>query len=114
VSERVRALEEVHRVPPVRRTAEGLAGAVTAWVRGASLATVLQVARADGVELAPGDFVRIVKQLGDLVGQIAAAVPASPAAHAARDALPGLVRGVVAAGEAGTFAASTTASTASS
>ncbi len=113
LTERVRALEEVHRVPPVRRSADGLGGAVAAWVRGASLATVLQVARADGVELAPGDFVRIVKQLGDLVGQIAAAVPGSPVAQTARGALPGLVRGVVAAGE-GAFAASTTASTASS
>ena len=97
-AETVRALEEVHVVPRTRQPEPGLATAVTAWARGASLATALGVAARDVGEMAPGDFVRTVKQLADLAGQVAQAAP-DPATAAAADAAVGLlVRDVVAAG----------------
>lgn len=99
ISERVRALEEVHRVPPSRRNAGHLAEAVASWARGVGLGTVLEIARHEGIELAPGDFVRMIKQLADLVGQLAAAAPHPATAAAAQESIRQLVRGVVAAGE---------------
>ena len=52
-----------------------MAAAVTSWARGASFATVLDVAAHDVGELAPGDFVRTVKEVADLVGQVAVVSP---------------------------------------
>ncbi|HEY5245187.1 MAG TPA: helicase-related protein, partial [Acidimicrobiales bacterium] len=68
LADRVRAFEEAHLVPRTRQPEPGLAGAVTSWARGASFGTVLDVAAQDVGEIAPGDFVRTVKQLIDLVG----------------------------------------------
>ncbi len=99
-AERIRALEEVHLVPRTRQPEHGLAGAVTSWARGASFGTVLEVAASDIGELAPGDFVRTLKQLVDLVGQVATVAP-DPATAAAADAAMHLLRrDVVAAGGA--------------
>jgi superfamily II RNA helicase len=97
-AERVRGLEEVHLVPRTRQPEGGLAGAVTSWARGASFATVLEVAAQDIGDLAPGDFVRMVKEVADLVGQVAMVSPDPKTAAAADEVLPMLVRGVVAAG----------------
>ena len=47
-------------------------------------------------DLTPGDFVRAVKQLIDLLDQIAAAARAAPVADTARRAITALRRGVVA------------------
>ena len=100
LGERIRAVEEVHLVPRTRQPEPGLAGAVCAWARGAPLGTVLEVAARDVGEVAPGDFVRTVKQLVDLVGQVAT-VAADPAVAAAASAAGGLLRrDVVAAGGA--------------
>jgi len=96
--DRVRGLEEVHVVPRIRQPEPGLAAAVTAWARGASLATALAVAARDAGEMAPGDFVRTVKQLADLAGQVAQAAPDPATAAAADAAVDLLVRDVVAAG----------------
>jgi len=60
-----------------------------AWARGAELEKSLG-------ELTPGDFVRAVKQLIDLLDQIAVAAGDSPLAATARQAISGLRRGVVA------------------
>jgi superfamily II RNA helicase len=99
-AERIRGVEEARLVPRTRQPDGGLAGAVTSWARGASFATVLEVAGRDGYEVAPGDFVRIVKEVADLVGQVAT-VAADPQVAAAADAAqPLLLRGVVAAGGA--------------
>jgi ATP-dependent RNA helicase HelY len=69
----------------------GFAWAAHAWARGKPLETVL------GMKLTPGDFVRAVKQLMDLLGQIAvAAGPGSPLASTAHAAVDALRRGVVA------------------
>jgi ATP-dependent RNA helicase HelY len=68
----------------------GFAWAAHAWAHGKPLEQVLGT-------LTPGDFVRAVKQLIDLLGQIAVAAgsgsPLASTAHAAADALR---RGVVA------------------
>ena len=45
--------------------------AIAAWARGASFGTVLELAALDVGELAPGDFVRTVKQVADLAEQVA-------------------------------------------
>ena len=98
LGEHLRGVEEVHLVPRTRQPEPGLAGAVAAWARGASFGTVLEIASRDVGEIAPGDFVRTVKQLVDLVGQVAS-VAADPAVAAAADgALRLLRRDVVAAG----------------
>ena len=96
--ELLRAVEEVHLVPRTRQPEPGLAGAVCSWARGASFGTVLEVAARDVGEIAPGDFVRTVKQLADLVGQVAVVAPSEATREAAATAVRGLLRDVVAAG----------------
>ncbi len=96
--ELLRAVEEVHLVPRTRQPEPGLAGAVCSWARGASFGTVLEVAAHDVGEIAPGDFVRTVKQLADLVGQVAVVAPSEATREAAATAVRGLLRDVVAAG----------------
>jgi len=98
--ERIRAVEEVHLVPRTRHPEPGLAGAVCSWARGASLGTVLEVASRDIGEIAPGDFVRTVKQLVDLVGQVASVAPDPEVGASAEAAVRMLRRDVVAAGGA--------------
>ncbi|WP_415857167.1 DEAD/DEAH box helicase, partial [Sinomonas sp. G460-2] len=85
-------VEEQHRLP---RTAEpdfGLVWPVYKWARGRELQNVLS-----GTELAAGDFVRWVKQVIDLLDQLADVPGAEPRVrrlcHAAIDAIK---RGVVA------------------
>jgi superfamily II RNA helicase len=95
---RVRGLEEVHLVPRTRQPEIGLAGAVASWARGAPLVTALDVAVRDAGEIAPGDFVRTVKEVADLVGQVAHVAPDPVTAAAATEALPMLIRGVTAGG----------------
>ena len=68
----------------------GLADVVARWAGGCDLAAAL------GDDLAPGDFVRGVKQVADLLGQISAVAP-GPLAATAREALASVNRGVVAA-----------------
>jgi superfamily II RNA helicase len=98
LAEKIRGVEEQHQVPRTRQPASGLATAVAAWARGASFETALAVAARDAGELAPGDFVRTVKSVADLVQQVAQAAPDPGTAAAARAAVDQLVRGVVAAG----------------
>ncbi len=98
LGEHLRGVEEVHLVPRTRQPEPGLAGAVAAWARGASFGTVLEIASRDVGEIAPGDFVRTVKQLVDLVGQVASVAVDPAVAVAADGALRLLRRDVVAAG----------------
>lgn len=100
MADRIRAVEEVHLVPRTRQPEPGLAAAVASWSRGASFGTVLEVAVRDIGEIAPGDFVRTVKQLVDLVGQVALIAPDGATAAAADEAVHLLRRDVVAAGGA--------------
>jgi len=75
-----------------RRPDGGLARAVVAWASGGTLDTVLRDA-----EVAPGDFVRNVRQVIDLVRQIAQ-VAADPGTRASAELATALLRrGVVGA-----------------
>jgi ATP-dependent RNA helicase HelY len=84
-------LEKENDLSFLREPEPGFAWAAHAWARGKPLETVLRD------NLTPGDFVRAVKQLMDLLGQIAvAAGPRSPLAATAHAAVEALRRGVVA------------------
>jgi ATP-dependent RNA helicase HelY len=88
---RLAALEQEHRVSFLREPDVGFAQAAYRWAGGATLEDVL-----DEVDLAPGDFVRWVKQLLDLTEQIAAAAADSPLRDTAREVVRAMRRGVVA------------------
>jgi superfamily II RNA helicase len=98
VAERIRVVEELHLVPRTRQPSAGLATAVASWARGASFETALGVAARDVGDLAPGDFVRTVKSVADLVQQVAHAATDPDTATAAHQAVTLLLRGVVAVG----------------
>jgi len=84
-------LERAHRVGFLRAPDLGFAWAAYRWAGGAALDDVL-----DDVDLAPGDFVRWVKQVLDLAEQIADAAGHSPLRVTAREAVRAMRRGVVA------------------
>ena len=85
------AVEEENKLAFLREPDLGFAWAAHAWARGEPLESVL------GPDLTPGDFVRAVKQLMDLLGQIAVAAGRdTPLAVTARRAVEALRRGVVA------------------
>ncbi len=69
----------------------GLVDAVHRWALGRSLASVLRASR-----LEAGDFVRWVKQVVDLLGQLAQAAPDPRVRASARQAMDALRHGVVA------------------
>jgi ATP-dependent RNA helicase HelY len=96
--ERIRGLEEVHTVPRTAQPEPGLATAVAAWARGATFGATLEVAARDVGEMAPGDFVRTVRQLADLVHQVGIVAPDPEVAASAMRAHDLLLRDVVAAG----------------
>lgn len=83
-------LEREHRVRFLRQPDFGFAQAVWQWCHDASLDDVL-----GEMELAAGDFVRAMKQLIDVVAQIADASGAGPLRDTAREALDLLRHGVV-------------------
>ena len=84
-------LEKENRLSFLREPDAGFAWAAHAWARGKPLETVLRTG------LTPGDFVRAVKQLMDLLGQVAvAAGPGSELASTAHAAVDALRHGVVA------------------
>ena len=69
----------------------GFAWAAQQWAEGAKLDEVLTV-----TDLAAGDFVRWMKQLLDLAGQVADAAGGTPLRDTARATVDALRRGVVA------------------
>jgi ATP-dependent RNA helicase HelY len=84
-------LEKENRVSFLREPDLGFAWAAHAWASGMALESVLDP------DLTPGDFIRSVKQLVDLLGQIAVAAGRdAPLASTARAAMYALRRGVVA------------------
>jgi ATP-dependent RNA helicase HelY len=58
----------------------------------------MEVAAADVGEIAPGDFVRSVKQLADLAGQVAMVAEDDAIARSCRQSVDALLRNVVVAG----------------
>jgi ATP-dependent RNA helicase HelY len=83
------ALEQRHRVPATRSPDAGFAATAWAWASGQELHTVLDD------DLTGGDFVRTVRQLADLLRQLAQVAPSPATAEAARTAGGTLARGVV-------------------
>jgi ATP-dependent RNA helicase HelY len=82
-------VERDHSLSFLREPDLGFAWNAHAWARGQDLERVLG-------ELTPGDFVRAVKQLIDLLDQIAVAAGSDPLARTARAAIEALRHGVVA------------------
>ncbi|TDQ51713.1 ATP-dependent RNA helicase HelY [Actinomycetospora succinea] len=92
--------ERRHHLDRTREPDLGFAWPVHRWVRGDSLATVLDGARSHGTELSAGDFVRWCRQVVDLLDQIrAVAGGQDTVGRAAADAVRAIRRGVVAVGE---------------
>jgi ATP-dependent RNA helicase HelY len=87
---RLDALEREHRLSFLREPDVGFAAAAYRWAGGATLEEVL-----DETDLAPGDFVRWVKQLLDLTEQVADAAGDSPLRRTAREVTRSMRRGVV-------------------
>jgi ATP-dependent RNA helicase HelY len=90
-------LEKDHELSFLRQPDLGFAWAAHRWARGAKLEKVL----GESSDLTPGDFVRSVKQLIDLLDQIAGAAshqatPEAGLAVTARAAIDAMRRGVVA------------------
>jgi ATP-dependent RNA helicase HelY len=83
-------VEKEHHLSFLREPDLGFAWTAHAWARGRALEQVLSG------DLTPGDFVRAVKQLIDLLDQVAAAARSAPVADTARRAIAALRRGVVA------------------
>ncbi len=84
-------LERDHRLKTLRSLDFGFAQTVWEWASGAELDDVLAEA-----DIAPGDFVRSVKQVIDALGQVADAAATHELRETARAALVELRRGVVA------------------
>jgi ATP-dependent RNA helicase HelY len=85
------ALERDHRLDFLRRPDLGFAWVAYRWAEGDELDDVLMVS-----DLAAGDFVRWMKQLIDLAGQVADAAGDSALRKTAREVVKRLRRGVVA------------------
>ncbi len=85
------ALEKEHKLDYLREPDLGFAWAAYRWAEGDDLDSVL-----DTTDLAAGDFVRWMKQLLDLAGQIADAAGDTPLRATAREVVRRLRRGVVA------------------
>jgi ATP-dependent RNA helicase HelY len=95
-------LEKNNELSFLREPDFGFAWAAYRWARGARLESVLD----EAPDLTPGDFVRSVKQLIDLLDQIASAVPTAPAAvPAVSDAAPAAAAAVPAVSDAAPAAA---------
>ncbi|MCA1823836.1 MAG: RNA helicase, partial [Frankia sp.] len=84
-------LERTHRLDPMREPDVGFAWAAHQWASGGTFEEVLI-----GSDLTAGDFVRWVKQLIDLLSQVADVASDEPLAVTARAAIGALRRGVVA------------------
>lgn len=87
----LRGLEREHRLSYLREPDFGFAQTAWEWASGAALDDVLESA-----DIAPGDFVRAVKQVVDALGQVADAAGGSNLRETARAALSELRRGVIA------------------
>jgi len=77
-------LEKDNDLSFLREPDLGFAWAAYRWARGTKLENVL----AESPDLTPGDFVRSVKQLIDLLDQIAATSRPAPSAPAAQEPAP--------------------------
>jgi ATP-dependent RNA helicase HelY len=95
IRERLHDVEADHGVRVTRDLDLGFAWAAYRWADGQSLDRVLAGAEQAGTELSGGDFVRWMRQLIDLLDQLAK-VAEEPVAAVARSAVGRVRRGVVA------------------
>jgi ATP-dependent RNA helicase HelY len=86
----LRSAETEQHLSLLREPDLGFAWTVYAWARGTALDRLV------GPDLTAGDFVRAMKQLIDLLGQLAIADAGGDLARTARSAMDSLRRGVVA------------------
>ena len=84
----IRTVEQKHSLRSMRELDPGVAAAVYEWGSGTDLAQTLEIA-----ELPAGDFVRMIKQLIDLLTQISEASP--ELSEIARQAIRKLRHGVI-------------------
>ena len=97
VWEATNRVQDSHGVVQTREPDTGFCAAVSAWASGRSLREALMAASDRGQLLSPGDFVRWNRQVVDLLEQIRGSVdPGTPLASAAKRAVAGVRRGVVA------------------
>ncbi|GAA4661857.1 RNA helicase [Gordonia humi] len=97
VWEATNRVQDRHGVVQTREPDTGFCAAVFAWASGRSLREALAAASEQGNLLSPGDFVRWNRQVIDLLEQIRGSLdPAAPLAGAAKRAIAGVRRGVVA------------------
>jgi ATP-dependent RNA helicase HelY len=92
----VREVEERYRVPHFKEPDGHFATIIAAWARGASLATVLDLADAEIGQTSPGDFVRNAKQVADLCEQLGRMRQLTDVAETALEARDAVLRSVVA------------------
>jgi ATP-dependent RNA helicase HelY len=83
-------LEREHKLPGSQPLSSGLALAMYRWASGTSLDAVLQEA-----DMAAGDFVRVTKQVIDLLDQLSVVAPGE-VGRTARRSLDSIRRGIVA------------------
>jgi ATP-dependent RNA helicase HelY len=91
LSNELKTLEREYRLDFLRMPDPGFAFAAYRWADGDDLDEVLGI-----VDMAAGDFVRNMKQLIDLCGQVADAAGDSPVRTTARGLIDKLKRGIVA------------------
>jgi ATP-dependent RNA helicase HelY len=96
LSRELAALEAARGLAPHRPPDATFFGVAYAWVAGEGFADVVESEQASGTDLSGGDFVRTVKQLVDLLGQLAEVAPSAATRTAARQAAEAAFRGVVA------------------
>ena len=96
LSAAVREVEDRHHVNHQREPDIAFATVVAAWARGATLATVLDLADIELGHTAPGDFVRNAKQVADLCEQLGRVSVRGALAVNAREARDLVLRSVVA------------------
>jgi len=83
-------LEKDHRLEESPPLDSGFAAPAYFWAEGATLGEVI-----DDTRVAPGDFVRWVRQVVDCAGQIRDAVPGTALARQCRDLIRDMRRGVI-------------------
>ena len=92
----IHQVEDRFQVPHGKEPDGKFATIIAAWARGASLATVLDLADVEIGQTSPGDFVRNAKQVADLCEQLSRLTELDHVADAALEARNMVLRSVVA------------------
>ncbi len=96
IASAIHEVEDRYGVPHAKEPDAKFANTIAAWARGASLATVLDVADVEIGQTSPGDFVRNAKQVADLCEQLARMSDQTSVAEVAAQARDAVLRSVVA------------------